>query len=161
MDSFLWQSDEYSLNSSREKLPKRYDALVDASILTGTNIAERMIPRWEKEDRVFFGSGNQMMKKAMDSVAKTNWKGAIELWKAVASTAKNGKIKYRVYHNIANAYEIIGNMDNAIAYAKQAADSYSELTYASEEDGFLILLSYQNLVQRKKEMEVIKRQLVN
>lgn len=161
LDSFLWQSGDYNRVRSRDKLPKRYDALVDASILTGTNVAARMIPRWEKEDRVFFSSGNKQMTQAMDSVSKTNWAGAIELWKNAAATAKNAKIKYQSFHNIANAYEIKGDMDKAIEYAKRALDTYSESTNTRDNDGYIIATSYQNLINRKKEMDLIKRQLGN
>lgn len=161
LDSFLWQSSDYNRNRSRDKLPKRYDALVDANILTGTNVAARMIPRWEKEDRVFFGSGNKLMMQAMDSVAKTNWKGAIELWKTAVNTPKSGKIKYQAYHNIANAYEIIGDMDNAVEYAKKAVETYSQASYSDTNDGYILAESLGNLIKRKKEMEIIKRQLGN
>ncbi|VBB43321.1 conserved hypothetical protein [uncultured Paludibacter sp.] len=161
VDSFLWTSDNYDRMKARDELPKRYNALVDATILTGSNIADRMIPRWEKEDRYFFCPKDKLMLQAMDSVPLRKWDKAIELWKTAAETSTKNKIKYQAYNNIAIANEIIGNMDEAVNYAKKALDTYSMIPYSSDKDGYQLITYYQNIVNRREEMKLLKKQLGN
>lgn len=160
-DSFLWHSQNYDRKMALDSLPKRYDALVDACILTGSNIADRMIPRWDKEDRYFFENKNELMTQAMDSVPYRKWSKAIELWNKAAETLKSNKIKYQAYNNIAAAYEIIGDIDKAIDYITKAVDTYSKGGTYSEKDGYF-LISYQQILQaRKKELKLLNQQLGN
>lgn len=161
VDSFLWQTENYDRKIAYEELPSRYDALVDASILSGANIAERMMPRWEKEDRYFFVNNNKSMKQAMDSVSYRKWDKAIELWKNATEKSKSNKIKYQSYCNIATAYEILGNIDQAIYYIQQALETISKNSYAIEKDGFYIVSYEQNLLNRKNEMKILKQQIGN
>lgn len=106
-DEFSWEE------TTSKNLPERYDALVDACILAGSNIAERMIPRWEKQERYFYTPKKTLMQQAMDSVEVRNWKSAISLWKQASDQTKNFKSKYQAAHNQSIAYEILGDIDNA------------------------------------------------
>jgi len=161
VDSFLWQSSNYDRKITRDSLPKRYDALVDACILSGSNIADRMIPQWEKEDRYFFLSNNKLMNQAMDSVPYRKWEKAIELWKIAADSSKSEKIKYQSYNNIAVSYEIIGNIDNAIDYALKALNSFSNYSYGSDKDRSLLVAYNLSLKKRKDELKLLQKQLGN
>ena len=161
VDSFLWQTESYDRKKSFEELPSRYDALVDASILTGANIAERMIPRWDKEERYFFVSNNKSMQQAMDSVSHRKWEKAIELWENAAQTSKSNKIKYQSYCNIATSYEILGDIDQAIKYIENAENTITNNSFALEKDGFYILTYHQNLLKRKIETKILKQQIGN
>lgn len=161
VDSFLWQNEDYSRDKSRKELPSRYNALVDANILTGTNTATRMIPRWEKEERYFFTSRNKIMKQAMDSVQYRKWEKAIELWKTAAENSNSNKTKYQSFNNIANGYEILGNMDTAIQYAKKSLDTLANMSISSDKDAYILINNYKNLVKRREEMKILKQQIGN
>lgn len=158
-------SDEFSWEDASEKnLPSRYNALVDASILTGSNIAERMIPRWEKEDRYFFTPKKPLFNQAMDSVSYRNWPAAIELWKKAYDTTSNNNSKFQALNNIAIAYEILGDLDNAMVYTSKAIDLYPYITVFSaweENNMFDLLLYYESLKKRKEEVKLLDKQLDN
>lgn len=155
-------TDAFSWENERNNLPKRYDALVDASILTGSNVAERMIPRWEKQDRYFYAPKNQLMEQAMDSVTTRSWKAAISLWKQAAQQTKNNNLKFKASNNIAIAYEILGDLDNAIEYAQQTINLYPYITiigFTGNDDIYDIINYHEFLKKRKEEVELIKKQL--
>ena len=155
-DEFSWEDE------SIRNLPTRYDALVDASIMTGSNVADRMIPRWEKQERYFFTPKNSLMNQAMDSVSRRNWKGAIALWKQAAEQSKNNTLKFRASNNIAIAYEILGDLDNALEHSQQAVNLYPYVTIIgfSENDDIYNTIQYNEfLKKRKEEVELIKKQL--
>ena len=93
-DEFSWEEKEIN------KLPNRYDALVDACILAGSNISDRMIPRWDKEERYFYTPKKALFVQAMDSVTYKNWPAAIELWKNASNTSKNYSTRFHAFNNI-------------------------------------------------------------
>lgn len=163
-DSFTWESSNTIRSKAGDKLPSRYNALVDASLLTGTNIADRMIPRWEKEDRYFYNPRNKYMRQAMDSVEVRNWHAAINLWKLAAE--KSGyATKYRANYNIAIASEILGDMENAILYCDLAIEIYPKVLFAfnidAENDIYKLMSYKEELQKRAKEINLIKKQLGN
>lgn len=156
VDKFSWEGDDIT------NLPNRYDALVDASLLTGLNVADRFIPQWEKQDRYFYAPKKPLMIQAMDSVAHRNWGAAISLWKQADRESKSNSMKLYACNNIAIAYEILGDLDNAIEYALRAVKLHQEVlvAYLSEYRAIYSARSYYEfLKQRKEEIELLNKQL--
>ncbi|MHB9054546.1 MAG: DUF6340 family protein [Paludibacteraceae bacterium] len=157
-DDFSWEEDNIT------KLPNRYDALVDACILTGSNISDRMIPRWEKQDRYFYTPNKPLFVQAMDSVTYRNWPAAIELWEKASNTTKNYNTKFQASNNIAIAYEILGNLDKAMLYASKAIEYYPYITVISsdsQDNIYNVLDYYSALKKRKEEIKLLDNQLGN
>ncbi|NLI72562.1 MAG: hypothetical protein GX361_07515 [Bacteroidales bacterium] len=156
-------TDEFSWEEAKSvDLPKKHDALVDACILTGSNVAERMIPRWEKQDRYFFTPKKPLMQQAMDSVKTRNWQSAISLWKHALKQSKNFNTKFQASNNIAIAYEILGDIDNAFLYCEQAINYYPYVMffYISDSEHIYEILNYYDfLKKRKEEIALISKQL--
>lgn len=155
-DEFSWESE------TLDDLPSRADALVDACILTGSNVAERMIPRWEKQDRYFYTPNNAAMQQAMDSVRYRKWRGAINLWQQASDQSNHYGLKYKAANNIAIAYEILGDTDKAVEYCELAIKLYPNIiTFGiSENEDIYTTINYlEFLKKRKNEVELIKNQL--
>lgn len=157
-DEFSWE--EEKLNN----LPDRYDALVDACILTGSNISDRMIPQWGKEDRYFYTPKKSLFVQAMDSVTYRNWPAAIQLWKQAAELTKNSNTKFHAFNNIAIACEIMGDLNNAILYASKAIEIYPYIIIFSsttEDEIFEMINYYETLKKRKEDARLLDKQLGN
>lgn len=155
-DEFSWEDRTIS------RLPDRYDALVDASLLTGSNVVDRLIPRWEKQERYFYTPKKPLMIQAMDSVAHRNWEAAILLWQKAANETKNSSLKFYAVNNIAIAYEVLGDYDKAIDYALQAVHLYEHVFVfnISQHQGIYSALEYlEFLKKRKEEIELLNKQL--
>lgn len=158
-DTVFWESESYQRKKAMSDLPNRNDALVDGALNVGHKTVNRFVPYWDKVDRYFFNPRNKLMKQAMDSVYVKNWKSAISLWEAEYNKSKNTWIQAQAANNIAIGYEITGNLDKALEYAANAYYSMGKMTIADYES-FLRISDYINeLVQRKKELEILKRQL--
>ena len=158
-------TDEFSWEEADVKnLPNRYDALVDACILAGSNISDRMIPRWNKEERYFYTPKKALFVQAMDSVTYRNWPAAIELWEKASSLSKNQSTRFHAFNNIAIAYEIAGNLDKALFYASKAIETYPYIivfSTSSAEEIFNMLDYYEVLKQRKEDAKLLDKQLNN
>lgn len=156
VDEFSWEEFQ------SRNLPERYDALVDATILTGGNIARRMIPQWEKEERYFFTPKNPLFTQAMHAFSQRNWTEAINLWEQAGSENSNATLKFYAVNNIAIVYEIMGDFDKAVTYADYLIKLYPHVTVYSEYALSQIDESIQyanDLKKRREEQELLKKKL--
>jgi hypothetical protein len=160
-DTLYWESESVDRKMALKNLPKREDALVDAALYTGHNSVNRFIPYWDKVDRYLFNSPNKQLKKGIDSVYVKNWKLAISIWKSAYDKSKNNSLRARLSNNIAVAYEVTGDIDNALKYANDSFYLMGNLTII-DFNSFVRLKDYiEELKQRKKEIDILKRQLGN
>ena len=158
-DTLYWETESYSRKIAVNDLPKREDALIDGALAVGRKCVNRFIPYWEKVDRYFYSSGNKFLKQGMDSVSVKNWKSAIEIWTSAYNKSTNGLVQAYTANNIAVAYEIIGDIDKALEFATKSFYSFGKLTFP-DYNSFIRLSDYIiELNQRKKEVEVLKKQL--
>jgi hypothetical protein len=158
-DTVYWESESYYRKNATKDLPDRDDALVDAALNVGHKTVNRFVPYWDKADRYFFNPGIKLMKQGMDSVYVKNWKSAISLWETEYNQTKNARIQAQAANNIAIAYEISGDLDNALNYATKAYYSLGKMTLI-DYNSFIRLSDYINeLTQRKNELALLKQQL--
>ena len=158
-DTLYWETESYSRRKAAADLPGRQDALIDAALEVGHKCVNRFIPYWEKVDRYFFSSENKHLKQGLDSVYVKNWKSAIEIWSSLYNNSSDALLQAYAANNIAIAYEITGDINNALEFATKSYYSFAKLPIPDFKS-FLRLSDYINeLNQRKKEIEVLKKQL--
>lgn len=158
-DTIYWESESYNRRAAIGELPKRSDALIDAALYTGKKSVDRFVPYWEKEDRYFFESSNKYMKKGMDSLYVKNWSAAIEHWKTAIKKTHSSLIKAEACNNIAIAFEILGDIDNALEYATMANQLIS-MQYLVDFKTYNRASEYVNiLTDRKIDITKLKKQL--
>jgi len=159
MDTLFWESESYQKKKVSEKLPIRTDALIDGALYVGQSTVKKMVPYWDKVDRYFFNNSNKNMNRAMDSVYFKNWVSAISLWQKVINKSMFNNTKAMAANNIAIAYEIIGDIDNAIEYANQSLEYFGK-SISTDYNSYLRVLNYlEDLNKRKKEIAMLKKQL--
>jgi outer membrane protein assembly factor BamD (BamD/ComL family) len=99
------------------------------------------------------------MKQGMDSVYVKNWKSAINSWEMAFNKEKRSKTKAMAANNIAIGYEITGNLDKALEYAKTSLNLFGQSTIG-DYNSIIRLSDYiSELNQRKTEMKILKQQL--
>lgn len=158
-DTISWESESYYRKQTMGGLPKRADALVDGALTVGHKCVNRFIPYWDKVDRYFFNTNNKLMKQGMDSVYVKNWKSAINSWEMAFSKEKRSNTKAKAANNIAIGYEITGNLDKALEYAKTSLNLFGQSTIG-DYNSIIRLSDYiSELNQRKTEMKLLKQQL--
>jgi len=158
-DVVTWESSSDNIKQAVRELPKRTDALIDGALSVGRKCVDRFIPYWDKVDRYFYDSKNKTMKQGMDSVYVKNWKSAISLWESAYNTERSRLTKSHAANNLAIAYEITGDLDSALLYARTSLSLLGELPM-SNYDSVMRLVSYiEELNTRKKDIDSLKLQL--
>ena len=157
-DSLFWQSESHNRAQALEGLPDTQDALIDGALFVGYNSTRRFLPFWEQSDRFFFDSNNKLMRHAMDSVVVRNWESAAELWKQAFNSTNNTRLRGEAANNIAIAYEILGDYDEALKFAQISFDIFNARMGAN--DAVIRLSDYMlELLRRKQELLLLDRQL--
>lgn len=158
-DTVNWESESYYRKRVLTNLPKREDALIDGALTVGHECVNRFVPYWDKVDRYLFKTSNKLMKQGMDSFYVKKWKCAINSWDIVLNKEKNIQIRAQVANNIAIAYEIFGDIDKSLEYAKKSFFLFNEVSF-SDTNSIIRLSNYiEELNQRKKEILILKKQL--
>lgn len=157
-DTIYWEKEAYQRKTALMALPDRYNALIDGALHVGQACIKRFVPWWDKEDRYFFVANNKIMKIAMDSVSARKWDAAVKTWKSGLIKA-NPSTKVLLYHNIAVANEIMGNIDEAMQYCNMGVDLMEKAQMISPDNILTILLYKDKLENRAKEIEELNKQL--
>jgi hypothetical protein len=99
------------------------------------------------------------MKQGMDSIYVKNWHAAISNWKTALQKTQNSWTKAQANNNIAIAYEIIGDINQALEYATQAY-YFSSVQYLVDYKTYNRLSDYLNILyNRKTDIAKLKKQL--
>ncbi len=81
------------------------------------------VPQWKPESRIFYAGGNVDLRDAAVLVNEQCWDEAYTLWKRQYDAAKpNSRKKIWTAFNLAVYYEMNGNIDEALKFAKEAND---------------------------------------
>ena len=158
-DTIYWQSNGETNAMASFKLPRREDALVDAALVVGRKMTNRLIPYWEKADRYFIIYPNKQLKQGMDSVYNKNWQAAIGIWEQLLTKTKNSYLQAITKNNLAICYEIVGNVDKAFDYASQAYYGYAKMDLVSYDELSRVAEYMNELAIRKGEIDFLKKQL--
>jgi len=158
-DTAYWESESYIKRNSLNGLPKRTDALIDGALNIGHKSVNQLVPYWDKVDRYFFNPSNKLMKQGMDSVYMKKWKSAINSWQKALISSNNKSINAEAANNIAVAYEIIGDIDNALEYATKSLNLLPEFTTIDYDSRMRLINYIKELIQRKSEIKILKQQL--
>ncbi len=158
-DTVFWDSESYQRKQAYERLPKREDALIDGALYVGQSTAKKLIPNWEKTDRYFFLTENKYMKQAMDSVYVKNWQSAMETWQKITKKGYSNALKAKATYNAGIAAEILGDIDKAIEFTSLALDYFDKSISTDFESFLLVSGHFDELLRRKKEIELVRKQL--
>jgi len=158
-DTIFWESESYVRKKVMNGLPQRIDGIIDGALNVGKKSISRFLPYWDKADRYFYNPGNKLIKQGIDSVYVKNWKSAIAIWDKALNKSKNAWIQAQAANNIAIAYEISGDIDKAVEYAALSLNYFGK-SYFSDYKTLVQLSGYlEELYNRKKDIEVLKKQL--
>lgn len=115
------------------------------------------IPKWEKQERVFFAGYPDYAHKATEMADKGFWTGAYFIWAELFGKEKNQKKKIRYACNAALACEFMDDIPNAQKWIDSANDLLSE----KDKDDLAKHVRYYKgvLDERAKERPILMNQL--
>jgi hypothetical protein len=105
------------------------DALPSTAYAAGAEYMDRFLPGYYTVKRDMYKKGKGAAKDefiaAFRRAETANWEGAIQGWTAIANTS-NGKNAGRAALNIAVAYEVLGETQQALEWAKKSYEDYGD-----------------------------------
>jgi len=143
-DTIQWSDYGRSANDLFEHFTPVKTALTETGIALALDFSEKITTVWRQEQRAFYVKGDENLKHAGTFIDNQQWIQAMALWKETAENTKSKSTKSKALLNIAIAYELQGDIENAISWALDSYNTmYRQFTYA-----YLELLD-----KRKKELQ--------
>ena len=105
------------------------NALPETAYAAGMDFSARYLPAYYTVKRELYKKGKGKTKEKFEAGFRrtevANWKEAIEIWKEVLQHAKP-KIAGRACLNIAVSYEVLGDTEQALKWAKKSYEDYND-----------------------------------
>lgn len=141
-DSLFWEGEGLNAAQALAQLPARQTALMDMCAYVGERFAHAFAPQWETVDRYFYASKNADITAGMQAVRRQDFDRAISFFET-AYQGKNKKAKAYAAADLAVVYEILGDLNQALAYAQKAATAFAQLSSADAFQQRINLTCYQ------------------
>ncbi len=102
------------------------DAIMQTGFQGGDAYGVRVAPSWVSYSRQIYGRSGQSagMKRAKKMARRGEWEEAAKIWETF-SKSSNTKLAKRATYNRAVAAEMQGNYDEALVWARKAANNYN------------------------------------
>jgi hypothetical protein len=101
------------------------DAIMQTGFQGGDAYGVRVAPSWVSYTREIYGRSGRSagMKRAKKMARRGDWAEASKIWEAFSKSSSN-KLAKRATYNRAVAAEMQGNFDEALVWARKAANNY-------------------------------------
>lgn len=124
--SRTWNASASTLQEALAKLIIRGEAIKQISRMAGESYARKIAPTpvWLSRQYYKKGKTTPLVASGVRQAEVNDWEGAIETWKNALPKAKSKKDAARICLNLAVAYEVIGDLENARTLANKAYVDY-------------------------------------
>lgn len=122
-DTIFWDSFEYDIIECFKKLPAIQDANIETGIKIALDFSQIIAPSWVEDTRYYYVTKNPSIDKSIQYAADGNWAEALDNWLQYANSGKSAN-RSKVMLNVALAYEMNGDLENAIIWAKKSLRVY-------------------------------------
>lgn len=103
----------------------REQSVLNLSQKLGEAYAERLLEHQIRVWRTYYKAGSANLKTARRKAMVNDWEGAAELWMKDMTEGQKRKVLGRATYNMAIYEEVNGNLEKALAYAKEAYSDYN------------------------------------
>ncbi len=138
-----------TLQAALNQILDKTEAINRASYDAGFIYGERISPTYYQVTRYFFDKPKKELGAGVRYSEVADWKGAINAWMKVVEKGDR-KDAGRAAFNIAVAYEVLGDLEQAKSWAARSHTEFEE----KEADDY-----YKNLVNRIREENVVNQQM--
>lgn len=149
-DSLTWEG--FDIQDGRAYAEVMIPSTEEAMKIMAVRAAEKMTtvfaPHWEMQDRWYYTSASSLMREGEAYAKEANWAEAIIKWEAYYNGRSNKKDKGKAANNIALAYEMMDNMDEAYKWATVANELFLESMGPGSMESRRSLI-YKNELQRR------------
>lgn len=104
---------------ANKNLPSTQNCLNEVLIPAANSYVARISPVYENVSRAFHKKGSPVIESGYLLTQKNDWKGAADIWLQEMANP-NPKIAGMASYNIAISFEVLGNLNDALVWAKKA-----------------------------------------
>ena len=116
-----WEEVGVTKDAAIAALPTDVSSISIVGGIAGDAYARRISPNYLSVRRAYYGSGSDGLKAGKNHVKALDWDGAKEIWDKIVEKQDDPKIKGRAEFDLALFYEVNGDLDTALDWAKKAA----------------------------------------
>ncbi len=129
-DTVIWEDVAGTTADLFERFTPVKAALSEVGIAIALDFSDKISTTWYRSYRKFFVAGDANLKKAAPFAENNEWETAMALWKETLKNTNSKTVKSRAEFNFAVAYELQGEIDEAILWALKSYETmYRQITY--------------------------------
>lgn len=130
-DTLYWEDADTEIRPLFNRFTTVKGALLEAGIHAALRYSEKIAPQWRYSRRSYFSKGHPSLESASELIQQNDWNGAAEIWHNLANTAGSRSLRSKAEFNLALAYEIFGDIDEAIKWGVKSYETmYRPVTYS-------------------------------
>lgn len=118
-DTLFWDNEAYSLTSCFSNLPTIKQAGIETAINIAFNLSESIAPKWDEATRYYYVLKDSAIDKSVTYAIEGDWDSALNNWMQYVEEG-NKSARSKIMLNIALAYEMTGDIDEAYNWAKKS-----------------------------------------
>lgn len=160
-DSLVWKVRGAAPGVTEKPMPSLESTLPEIADYVAGEVYRVMTPYWEPIERFYYISGNLQFKLGADEVMAGNWDKATDFWQYAYDKGKGkGQNSFRASVNMMLYNEKLGNVLEALVWAKRASSAYKMSIYTPYDYEWLAFNAWHEALRfRLEEMEVLNRYL--
>lgn len=143
---------------AEEMIPTREEAMMILAVNAAEKMTRVFAPHWEMQDRWYYTSSSSLMREGQTLAEKAQWTEAISKWELYFDGQTNKSNKAKAANNIALAYEMLDNMDEAYKWANVANDLFIESSSPNSLERRRSLLFLNEIERRRNTLNRIDMQ---
>ena len=108
-------------------LPSRTEAMQTLAVRAAERMSQVLSPHWVTQERWFYTTLGARMREGGAFARANQWERALDNWKIAYNSARRAA-RAKAANNIALAYEMVGDLDNALEWATLAYQLFEQYT---------------------------------
>lgn len=151
-DSLKWEGFDLQKSFGMDEfmLPSREDAIKELTVYAAEKMTYVFSPHWVMQDRWYYTLPNTSMRQGEVFAQDNKWLKAIERWEFYYNIEKNKNKKAKAANNVALAYEMIDDMENAHKWILISEDLFMQTTSQNSLDRKRAKI-YKNEIMRRRD----------
>ncbi len=123
VDTLFWDATEFDVNTLFTNLPSVKEATLETAFFAAHKFSELIAPKWINETRYYFVLQKPEVDQSVTFAAEGDWEKALENWLKYSDTGSKS-FRGKVLFNVALAYEMTGDVENALKWVGEAQKLY-------------------------------------
>ncbi|MDD4143897.1 MAG: DUF6340 family protein [Prolixibacteraceae bacterium] len=129
-DTLIWEDADASPRILFQRFTSAKQAFAESGIEIALDLAEQISVKWHVRGRKIFVKGNSKMRDAAELANSNDWLSAMAIWKEIGENAGSRSLKSKALFNTALAYEMLGDIDQAVSWALKSYNTqFRPVTY--------------------------------